>query len=109
MKIPTKKDFIIIVLVTLLVIMGGWSFVSAVTYQTPEELRQAAIEARIKAMKADCVTIAERVTECFTASDKTACKKMQESYAWFTSQYENSPDFACSVEPDPLTFGAEQK
>ena len=107
MKIPTKKDLIIATLVTFLVIGSGWSIVSAITYQSPEELRQAAIEARIKAMKADCKTIAERVSDCFTSTNKSACVAMQESYAWFTSQYENSPDFACSVEPDPLTFGAQ--
>lgn len=77
--------------------------------KSPEELRMEAALARIEAMKADCETIADRVVSCFTSSDKSTCVQMQESYAWFTSEYQESPDFACSTNPDPLAFGATQE
>lgn len=105
----SKKDIIMLAIIVTVLFGGIGIIVIAMNHKSPEELRQEAIEARIKAMKADCGVIAERVSKCFTSDDKSNCKTMQESYAWFNTQYGESPDFACSTQPDPLTFGAVNK
>lgn len=74
--------------------------------KTADELRAEAAAKRIEAMHADCSKIATRVSECFMSKTKGECKQMQDSYAWFSAEYAESPDFACTTVPDPLGFGS---
>jgi len=74
---------------------------------TADDLARQARELRIQAMKGHCSIIGQKIAQCY-AGDRKVCDSMQESLAWFTSEYGQTPELACQSE-DPLTFGDGQK
>lgn len=75
--------------------------------QSPDEALREAREFRLKAMKGHCGIIGKKVAECYSGNKKT-CDSLQDSMAWFTNEYSQTPELACTVE-DPLGFGADQE
>lgn len=104
-----KNKYTIGIIAFIVVLVLGMSAKSVFASKSPDQLRLEAAMARIEAMRSDCKTISKRVKDCFTDDDKSSCVQMQESYAWFTSEYKESPDFACSTVPDVFQFGAVKK
>jgi hypothetical protein len=88
-------------------ILATYFFVSSITVQaSPEELRQQAYEARLKARRNDCKTIGERIKNCTTNGDKVACEAMTKSTSWFSAEYGGTWEILCTAPDDPLTLGA---
>ncbi len=96
MKIPTlttKQKLIapLGVVLALMLMFGLRTNVSA------EELQQRALEAKIKAMEASCETIGKKISSCYSGN-RTLCSQVQESIAWFSNEYGQYPELACSTD-----------
>jgi hypothetical protein len=94
-----------IVVVVLILIGGKMAFGKG---PSADEIARQAYEQRIKAMKKHCEQIGEKVAACYSG-DMEMCDKLQDSIAWFTGEYNQAPELACSAAPDPLGFGDERK
>ena len=75
--------------------------------ESAETLRQQALELRNKARREDCQKIATRITSCY-GGDNGACLKLHESNAWFTNEYQESPELSCPQKELPFG-GADGK
>jgi len=97
-KVLTVAPFVLVGFAILLLAFGTLN-----AEPTADEIARQARELRIKAMKGHCGIIGAKVAECY-AGDKKTCSSLQESIAWFTSEYGQTPEIACTVD-DPLRFG----
>lgn len=93
-------------LACLLTLLVGYSFVGPKA--SAEELLRKAQELRLKARRGHCDEIGKKVGQCY-AGDMETCKTMQTSISWFTGEYGETPEVACTTVPDPLTFGDAQE
>lgn len=91
-----------LVLIATMLLIFGFGVVFA-NNDSPEEAMRQAREFRLKALKGHCRIIGEKVSKCYSG-DKTACDALQNSISWFSGEYGQTPELACSID-DPLGFG----
>ena len=69
-----------------------------------DEYLQRARELQLKARQKHCEKVGERIADCFSDTDR--CDDMRNSIAWFSGEYGETPELACSTDNDFLTEGA---
>jgi len=98
-----------IVFVLLYLFIGAIQKANTSDNPTADELLNQAYQMRTKARRAHCLRLGEKISTCYATGDKDLCSKMQDSIAWFTREYAETPELACSSQDDPLAVGGDQK
>lgn len=100
-----KKIAAGIALFAFLLLFGVFSINRPVSAE--ESLRQAQ-ELRLKARRGHCEEIGKKMATCYSGNLEM-CKTLQNSISWFTDEYNEMPEIACTTVPDPLVFGDAQE
>jgi hypothetical protein len=95
------------------VIIGTVLFATALVFMhglvqpaSADEMLRQAREAKVKAMHASCETIGKKVSTCYSG-DHDICGSLQESIAWFSKEYGQYPELACSTDATFFLTGAK--
>jgi hypothetical protein len=71
-----------------------------------DELLRKAREQKLKAMHESCEVIGEKLSSCY-GGNREDCKSLQESNAWFTNEYGQYPELACTTDDPFFVTGAK--